>query len=378
MYAFSEKYILPISHDEVVHGKGSLVRKMSGDAWQKFATTRAFLAYQWSHPGKQLLFMGSEFAQAREWADDGSLDWELVERPEHAGVQSLVADLNRLYAELPALWEIDHHEHGFSWLDANDAGRNQYSYLRWGNEGPDGLRPVVACVVNFSGVPHHQVHIGLPYSGRWREVLNTDAQTYGGSGEGNLGAVEAVDEPHQGQPFSALVTVPPLGAVWLVPDPLTEEEQAERDEQQRVAAAAGDEAVVSDEAEATGSDGRPASATDAADPVDEDRVDEDGVDEDGPDDGSSHADGASRTDDDAGTGELGDGSTEELAHDELPADHPFVTEGGQPIDHEERTTVATLDDGEGDTGADRTDFSRFGVRRREDGAPAPGADTGND
>ncbi|WP_281965652.1 1,4-alpha-glucan branching protein GlgB [Serinicoccus marinus] len=378
VYAFSEKYILPISHDEVVHGKGSLVRKMSGDAWQKFATTRAFLAYQWSHPGKQLLFMGSEFAQAREWADDGSLDWELVERPEHAGVQSLVADLNRLYAELPALWQIDHHEHGFSWLDANDAGRNQYSYLRWGNEGPDGLRPVVACVVNFSGVPHHQVHIGLPYSGRWREVLNTDAQTYGGSGEGNLGAVEAVDEPHQGQPFSTLVTVPPLGAVWLVPDTLTEEEQAERDEQQRVAAAAGDEADALDEAEATGSDGRPATATDAADPVDEDRVDEDGVDTDGLDDGSSHADGASRTDDDAGTGELGDGSTEELAHDELPADHPFVTEGGQPIDHEERTTVATLDDGEGDTGADRTDFSRFGVRRREDGAPAPGADTGND
>ncbi|WP_130011918.1 1,4-alpha-glucan branching protein GlgB [Serinicoccus sediminis] len=219
VYAFSEKYILPISHDEVVHGKGSLVRKMSGDAWQKFATTRAFLAYQWSHPGKQLLFMGSEFAQAREWADGGTLDWELTERPEHAGVQSLVRDLNRLYAELPALWEIDHHEHGFSWLDANDTGRNQYSYLRWGNEGPDGLRPVLACVVNFSGVPHHQVHVGLPYSGRWREVLNTDAQTYGGSGVGNLGAVEAVEEPHQGQPFSALVTVPPMGAVWFVPDP---------------------------------------------------------------------------------------------------------------------------------------------------------------
>ncbi|WP_366942462.1 1,4-alpha-glucan branching protein GlgB [uncultured Serinicoccus sp.] len=229
VYAFSEKYILPISHDEVVHGKGSLLRKMAGDAWQKFATTRAFLAYQWSHPGKQLLFMGSEFAQAREWADGGSLDWELTERPEHAGVQSLVADLNRLYAQLPALWEIDHHEHGFSWLDANDAGRNQYSYLRWGNEGPDGLRPVVACVVNFSGVPHHQVHIGLPYSGRWREVLNTDAQTYGGSGEGNLGAVEAVDEPHQGQPFSALVTVPPMGAVWFVPDPVDDDGTAAAD-----------------------------------------------------------------------------------------------------------------------------------------------------
>ncbi|PZU47484.1 MAG: hypothetical protein DI571_04310 [Arsenicicoccus sp.] len=220
VYAFSEKYILPISHDEVVHGKGSLVRKMSGDAWQKFATTRAFLAYQWSHPGKQLLFMGSEFAQAREWADGGSLDWELTERPEHAGVQALVADLNRLYADLPALWEIDHHEHGFSWLDANDAGRNQYSYLRWGNEGADGLRPVVACIVNFSGIPHHQVHVGLPYAGRWREVLNTDAEVYGGSGQGNLGAVEAVEHPHQGQPFSALVTVPPMGAVWLVPDPV--------------------------------------------------------------------------------------------------------------------------------------------------------------
>ena len=226
VYAFSESYILPISHDEVVHGKGSLVRKMFGDSWQKFATTRAFLAYQWSHPGKQLLFMGSEFAQGKEWADGGTLSWELLEQPEHAGVQQLVHDLNALYTELPALWQIDHHEDGFSWLDANDTQRNIYSYLRWGNEGPDGLRPVVAVIVNFSGMPHHGVHVGLPYGGRWREVLNTDAEHYGGSGQGNMGAIQAYDNPHQRQPWSALVTVPPMGAVWLVPDPVSAEEQA--------------------------------------------------------------------------------------------------------------------------------------------------------
>ncbi|RIK13828.1 MAG: 1,4-alpha-glucan branching enzyme [Acidobacteria bacterium] len=219
VYAFGEKYILPISHDEVVHGKGSLVRKMAGDAWQKFATTRAFLAYQWSHPGKQLLFMGTEFAQDREWADGGTLSWELTDHPAHAGVQHLVRDLNRLYDELPALWQIDHHEDGFTWLDANAAARNLYSYLRWGNEGPDGLRPVVAVLVNFSGVAQENVHVGLPYGGRWREVLNTDAQVYGGSGQGNLGYVQAYDVEHQRQPFSALVTVPPMGTVWLVPDP---------------------------------------------------------------------------------------------------------------------------------------------------------------
>ena len=219
IYAFGEKYILPISHDEVVHGKGSLVRKMAGDAWQKFATLRAFLAYQWSHPGKQLLFMGSEFGQVREWADQSSLSWELTQRPEHAGVLSLVRDLNRLYHELPALWQIDHHEDGFRWLDANDASRNLYSYLRWGDEGPGGLRPAVVVVVNFSGLPQHQVHVGLPYGGRWREALNTDAEVYGGSGQGNMGYVQAYDHPHQHQPFSALVTVPPMGAVYLVPDP---------------------------------------------------------------------------------------------------------------------------------------------------------------
>ncbi|SOC52735.1 1,4-alpha-glucan branching protein GlgB [Ornithinimicrobium cerasi] len=219
VYAYSEKYILPISHDEVVHGKGSLVRKMSGDPWQKFATTRAFLGYQWSHPGKQLLFMGSEFAQSREWADGGELQWELTDRWGHAGMQRLVRDLNRLYAEHPALWEIDHHKDGFSWLDANDAGRNLYSYLRWGNQGPDGLRPVVAVLVNFSGIPQEQVHVGLPYGGRWREVLNTDAEHYDGSGQGNMGFVQAHDYPHQHQPFSALITVPPMGTVWLVPDP---------------------------------------------------------------------------------------------------------------------------------------------------------------
>ncbi|MDO5740239.1 MAG: 1,4-alpha-glucan branching protein GlgB [Ornithinimicrobium sp.] len=234
VYAYSEKFILPISHDEVVHGKGSLVRKMAGDAWQKFATTRAFFAYQWSHPGKQLIFMGSEFAQSREWADGGSLQWDQAAEPMHAGVARLVTDLNRLYQELPSLWEIDHHEDGFTWLSANSAGRNTYSYLRWGNEGEDGLRAVVAVLVNFSGVTQSQVHVGLPYGGRWREVLNTDAEVYGGAGVGNMGQVEAYDHPHERQPFSALVTVPAMGAVWLVPDPVDPqiEEPAEHDQQE--------------------------------------------------------------------------------------------------------------------------------------------------
>ena len=270
IYAFGEKYILPISHDEVVHGKGSLVRKMSGNAWQKFATTRAFLAYQWSHPGKQLLFMGSEFAQAREWADGGSLEWELLDQPHHAGVRRLVQDLNRLYHELPSLWQIDHHEDGFTWLDANDAGRNTYSYLRWGNEGEDGLRPVVAVVVNFSGMTQEQVHVGLPYGGRWREVLNTDAETYGGSGVGNMGAVQAYDVEHQRQPFSALVTVPPLGAVWLVPDPVPDEEAVA--DETAVDETAGDDAAV-DEAELEQTELEEAAGTPAP-PVDPTRIDQ--------------------------------------------------------------------------------------------------------
>jgi 1,4-alpha-glucan branching enzyme len=223
IYAFSENYVLPLSHDEVVHGKGSLLAKMPGDAWQKFAGLRALLAYMWSHPGKQLLFMGSEFAQGAEWAEERSLDWWLLdnasEGAHHLGVQKLVRDLNGLYRSEPALHTLDGDPDGFRWIDANDAGGNTLSYLRYGTAPSPGKEPpVVACVVNFSGGPHEDYRLGLPQAGGWREVLNTDAYDYGGSGVGNMGRVEATEEPQHAMPASALVRVPPLGAVFLVPE----------------------------------------------------------------------------------------------------------------------------------------------------------------
>ncbi|TNY38628.1 1,4-alpha-glucan branching protein GlgB [Thermomonospora catenispora] len=217
VYAFSENYVLPLSHDEVVHLKGSLLGKMPGDAWKKFAGLRALLAYMWAHPGKQLLFMGGEFAQGGEWAEERSLDWWLledaVEGANHLGVQRLVRDLNRIYRGTPALYTIDDEPGGFHWIDAGDADGNTLSFLRYGSDGS-----VLACVVNFSGEPHEDHRIGLPRPGGWREILNTDAYEYGGSGVGNLGRIEAVEEAHHAQPASAVLRVPPLGAVWLVPE----------------------------------------------------------------------------------------------------------------------------------------------------------------
>ena len=219
VYAWSENFILPVSHDEVVHGKGSLLRKMPGDRWQQLANLRAYLAFQWSHPGKQLLFMGSEFAQESEWADGRSLDWWLLDQPAHHGIHALVKDLNRAYRSHPAMWELDHVAEGFRWLDPNDTAGNTFSFLRYGSPDADGRRPTVACLVNFSGGPHLGRRVGLPRPGRWNEILNTDALTYGGSGVGNLGSVVAEAVPWDGQPYSALVTLPPLGAVWFEPDP---------------------------------------------------------------------------------------------------------------------------------------------------------------
>ncbi|HEY0188052.1 MAG TPA: 1,4-alpha-glucan branching protein GlgB [Cellulomonas sp.] len=212
VYAFSEHFILPISHDEVVHGKGSVMRKMPGDDWQQLAGVRALLAYQWSHPGKQLLFMGTEFAQGTEWAESRSLDWYLLDHGTHRGVQSAVRDLNRFYREHPALWALDHSPEGFDWIDANDADHNVLAYLRQDAEGQ-----VVAVVVNFAGVPHEDYRLALPQGGTWVEALNTDATEYGGSGVGNLGAVEARPEPHHGRAFSATVRVPPLGVLYFIP-----------------------------------------------------------------------------------------------------------------------------------------------------------------
>jgi 1,4-alpha-glucan branching enzyme len=212
VYAYSENYVLPISHDEVVHGKGSLLRKMPGDRWQQLANLRNFLAYMWAHPGKQLIFMGSEFGQEAEWAESRELDWWLLDHPEHRGVQSLVRDMNRLYAESPALWQRDNDPSGFQWLDANDANRNVFSFVR----SAPGADPVV-CVANFAAIPHGDYRVGLPSGGTWTEVLNTDADAYSGSGVGNLGSVTATDEGWNNQPASATVTLPPLGTIWLRP-----------------------------------------------------------------------------------------------------------------------------------------------------------------
>ena len=210
VYAYSENFVLPISHDEVVHGKGSLLRKMPGDRWQQLANLRAYLAFMWAHPGKQLVFMGSEFGQESEWAESRSLDWWLTDNPDHRGVQTLVHDLNRVYGESRALWSRDSDPGGFGWIDANDAGNNVFSFLRYGDDGS-----VLACVANFSAVPHEGYRIGLPHAGRWDEVLNTDAEAYVGSGVGNLGGVEAGADAWHGQPASATLRVPPLATVWL-------------------------------------------------------------------------------------------------------------------------------------------------------------------
>ncbi|WP_114561035.1 1,4-alpha-glucan branching protein GlgB, partial [Desertihabitans aurantiacus] len=216
VYAFSENFVLPISHDEVVHGKGSMLGKVPGDDWRKFATLRAFYALQWSHPGKQLLFAGCEFGQRTEFSEDRGPDWLASGHWGHRGLQNLVRDLNRVYREHRALWELDNDHRGFQWIEADDAGGNVFSFLRRDQHGQQ-----VACVINFSPEPRRDYRIGLPAEGRWREVLNTDAEFYDGTGEfGNLGAVTATEVGSHGFPASAAVTVPPLGAVWLVHDPV--------------------------------------------------------------------------------------------------------------------------------------------------------------
>ena len=216
VYAFSENFILPLSHDEVVHGKGSLIGKMPGDEWHKFAGLRALLGYMWAHPGKQLLFMGSEFGQVSEWSEKNGLDWWVLRYDVHAGLQRLARDLNTVYRASPALWSQDSSPDGFSWIDSNDAHGNVLSFLRFGS--PEHGVPVLACVANFSAMPHSEYQIGLPLAGRWREVLNTDASDYGGTGAGNLGAVQAIPKPWHGRPASATIALPPLAVLWLTPD----------------------------------------------------------------------------------------------------------------------------------------------------------------
>jgi 1,4-alpha-glucan branching enzyme len=210
--AWNENFILPISHDEVVHGKGSLLGKMPGDTWRRFANLRSYLAFMWAHPGKQLLFMGCELAQEAEWSHERSIDWESLADPDHKGVQSLVRDLNRVYREHKALWQQDARPEGFSWIDPHDVDHNVFSFIRWSRE-----REPLVCLCNFSPVVGEDYRIGLPRAGRWVEVLNTDDAAYGGSDVPDLGVVEAEALGWAGQPASVRVTLPPLATVWLTP-----------------------------------------------------------------------------------------------------------------------------------------------------------------
>ena len=209
MYAFSENFVLPLSHDEVVHGKGSLLGRMPGDNWQKFANLRAYFAFMWTHPGKKLLFMGGEFAQPAEWNHDSSLDWQLLENPLHAGVQRLVRDLNRLYRSLPALHERDCDAEGFEWIVADDSHNSVFAWLR---RGRDGSGPVVV-IINFSPVPRESFSLGVPEPGIYTERLNTDSRYYGGSDVGNEGGVQAQTSGSHGQSYSLLINLPPSAAL---------------------------------------------------------------------------------------------------------------------------------------------------------------------
>jgi 1,4-alpha-glucan branching enzyme len=210
VYAFTENFVLPLSHDEVVHGKGSLLRKMPGDRWRQLATLRSYLAFMWASPGKQLIFMGAELGQESEWSESRDLDWWLLDLPDHAGLQRLVRDLNTTYRDLPALWSQDADASAFTWLVADDSDANVFAFARFGSDGS-----VLACIANFSPVPHDRYKLGLPRAGVWTERLNSDAGTYAGTGVGNMGQVVATADPHRGQPASTTMQVPPLGTVWL-------------------------------------------------------------------------------------------------------------------------------------------------------------------
>ncbi|WP_307846300.1 1,4-alpha-glucan branching protein GlgB [Actinospica durhamensis] len=258
MYAYSENFVLPLSHDEVVHGKGSLLRKMPGDRWQQLANLRALFAYMWAHPGKKLLFSGGEFGQDAEWSEQRGLDWWLLDNPGHRGVFRTVQDLNAAYRARPALWEQDFAGGGFTWLSADDAEHNVFAFVRWSADG----RPLV-CVANFAGVPWEGYRLPLPWSaeqaGEWVEVLNTDAEQYGGSGVGNFGRVRTVDEAMWNQPAHAVLRLPPLGVLWLEPAPAGEATQ------HADSAAAVDAAVSQDTATTSQDTGAAAAA--AGEPV---------------------------------------------------------------------------------------------------------------
>jgi len=214
LYAFSENFVLPLSHDEVVHGKGSLLNKMAGDAWQKFATLRAYYAFMWGYPGKKLLFMGQELAPWSEWSEAHGLDWSLLDQAPHSGVQSLVRDLNHAYRKVAALHARDCEGEGFEWLVVDD---KENSVFAWARHSGDG-QPMVVVVSNFTPVPRLGYVLPLPAAGRWREIINTDANVYGGSDLGNLGVIEAEARPLHGKPAQASVTLPPLATLYFMQD----------------------------------------------------------------------------------------------------------------------------------------------------------------
>jgi 1,4-alpha-glucan branching enzyme len=209
IYAFTENFMLPLSHDEVVHGKGSLLGKMPGDEWRRFANLRLLFGYMFVQPGKKLLFMGGEFGQWREWDHESQLQWELLQQPMHQGVQHWVRDLNLLYQREPALHVHDCEPEGFRWIDCNDAKHSTLVLLRLGGESD----PMLIAACNFTPVPYPGFRIGAPAAGHWQEVLNSDAKLYGGSGQGNLGGVSTSPVEHHGYPQSLEITLPPLAVV---------------------------------------------------------------------------------------------------------------------------------------------------------------------
>ena len=215
LYAFSENFVLPLSHDEVVHGKGSLLNKMAGDDWQKFANLRAYYAFMWAYPGKKLLFMGQEFAQRAEWAESRSLDWHLNEHDSHRGVQNLVRDLNKAYASVKALHARDNEPEGFEWMNADDHENSVFAWARHDGEGG----PIVVCISNLTPVPRDNYQVPFPKGGKWTEIINTDAQVYWGSGIGNMGGVTADAGPFLGKPASARVGLPPLATLYFLSEP---------------------------------------------------------------------------------------------------------------------------------------------------------------
>jgi 1,4-alpha-glucan branching enzyme len=211
IYAFTENFVLPLSHDEVVHGKRSLLEKMPGDDWQKFANLRLLLAYMWAHPGKKLMFMGSELAMREEFWEDSSVDWRLEDSPPHRGVQRLLADLNRLHVKEAAFHELDFEWAGFEWLEANDAANSVFSFLRRGKNPDDAI--VVVC--NFTPVVRNDYRVAVPHAGFYREILNSDSVHYWGSDAGNLGGVQAEPVAWNGKAHSIKLRLPPLAVIYL-------------------------------------------------------------------------------------------------------------------------------------------------------------------